>query len=69
MLTEIWETAIVGTSLEGGRTVEQVYADSVAAQPIKRGVTPTEVAAAVLFCCSDGAKSMTGEAVTVASGL
>ena len=69
VLTEIWETAIVGTSLEGGRTVEQVYADSVAAQPIKRGVTPTEVAAAVLFCCSDGAKSMTGEAVTVASGL
>ena len=69
VLTEIWETALDGTSLEGERTVEQVYADSVAAQPIKRGVTAAEVAAAVLFCCSDGARSMTGEAVTVASGL
>ncbi len=69
VLTEIWETAITDTSLADGRTVEQVYADSVEAQPIRRGVTPGEVAAAVLFCCSDGAKSMTGEAVTVASGL
>ncbi|MCQ3809700.1 MAG: SDR family oxidoreductase [Acidimicrobiia bacterium] len=69
VLTEIWETALDGTSPGDGRTVEQVFADSVEAQPIKRGVTAAEVAAAVLFCCSDGARSMTGEAVTVAGGL
>ena len=69
VLTDIWEAAIVGTSLDDGRDVEQVYADSVAAQPIQRGVTAEEVAAAVLFLCSEAAASITGEAIAVASGL
>ena len=69
VLTDIWATSIAGTSLSDGRDVDDVYADSVAAQPIKRGVTPEEVAEAVLFLCTKGAGSITGEAVTVASGL
>ena len=69
VLTDIWATAIAGTSLSDGRDVAAVYADSVAAQPIKRGVTPEEVAGAVLFLCTHGAASITGEAMAVASGL
>ncbi len=69
VLTDIWATAITGTSLSDGRDVAAVYADSIAAQPIKRGVTPEEVAKAVLFLCTQGAASITGEAMAVASGL
>ena len=69
VLTDIWETAIVGTSLSDGRDIADVYAESVAAQPIERGVTPEEVAEAVLFLCAEGAGSITGEAIVVASGL
>ena len=69
VLTDIWETSIEGTSLEDGTDVEKLYAESVAAQPIKRGVTAEEVAEAVLFLCSEGAASITGEAIAVASGL
>ena len=69
VLTEIWESSIAGTSLADGRDVGEVYADSVAAQPIKRGVTPEEVAEAVLFLCTEAAGSITGEAIAVAGGL
>ena len=69
VLTDIWEAAIAGTSLDDGRDVEELYDESVAAQPIKRGVTAEEVAATVLFLCSEAAASITGEAVFVASGL
>ena len=69
VLTDIWETCIAGTSLEDGTDVETLYAESVAAQPIKRGVTAGEVAEAVLFLSSDAAASITGEALAVASGL
>ena len=69
VLTEIWESSIEGTSLADGRDVDEVYADSVAAQPIKRGVTPEEVAEAVLFLCTEAAGSITGEAIAVAGGL
>ena len=69
VLTDIWESSIAGTSLEDGRDVEELYAESVAAQPIKRGVTAEEVAAAVLFLSSEAAASITGEAMAVAGGL
>jgi NAD(P)-dependent dehydrogenase (short-subunit alcohol dehydrogenase family) len=69
VLTDIWESSIADTSLSDGRDVAEVYAESVAAQPIKRGVTPEEVAEAVLFLCSEGAGSITGEAIAVAAGL
>lgn len=69
VLTDIWESSIAGTSLSDGRGVDEVYAESVAAQPIKRGVTPGEVAEAVLFLCSERAGSITGEAIAVAGGL
>ncbi|MCY3923989.1 MAG: SDR family NAD(P)-dependent oxidoreductase [bacterium] len=69
VFTDIWETCIAGTSLEDGTGVETLYAESVAAQPIKRGVTAGEVAEAVLFLSSDAAASITGESLAVASGL
>ena len=69
VLTDIWESSIAGTSLSDGRVVEAVYAESVAAQPIKRGVTAEEVAEAVLFLCTAAAASITGEDLAVASGL
>ena len=69
VLTDIWRTSIAGTSLEDGSDVEMLYASSVAAQPIKRALTAGEVADAVLFLCSEGAASITGETLAVASGL
>ena len=69
VLTDIWESSVAGTSLADERDVATVYAESVAAQPIKRGVTPEEVAEAVLFLCAEASASITGEAIAVASGL
>lgn len=45
------------------------FEHAIAAQPIPRGVEPEEIAATVLFLCSDAARSITGETVVVASGL
>ena len=67
--TDIWEESTAGTAFRGERTAQGLFEDSIAAQPIKRGVTPEEVAHAVLFLCSKGAGSITGENVVVASGL
>ncbi len=67
--TEIWDESTAGTPLRSARTARELFDTTIAAQPIKRGVTPEEVARAVLFLCSRHAASITGENVVVASGL
>lgn len=67
--TDIWEESTAGAEFRGERTARELFEDSVATQPIKRGVTPAEIAHAVLFLCSPAAGSITGENLVVASGL
>jgi NAD(P)-dependent dehydrogenase (short-subunit alcohol dehydrogenase family) len=40
----------------------------MAANPQERFVQPEEVAATVLWLCSDGAASITGQAISVSGG-
>jgi NAD(P)-dependent dehydrogenase (short-subunit alcohol dehydrogenase family) len=67
--TDIWDTSTAGTPLRQGRTARDIFDAAIAVQPIKRGVEPGEIAEAVLFLCSNGAVSVTGETLAVSSGL
>ena len=67
--TDIWESSSSGASFRGDRTARELFESAVLEQPIKRGVTVEEVARTVLFLCSAGAGSITGEALVIASGL
>jgi NAD(P)-dependent dehydrogenase (short-subunit alcohol dehydrogenase family) len=67
------ETDIVSESIERimaktGRTREAALADLVKHNPQQRLIQPQEVADTVLWLCSDGARSMTGQAISVSGG-
>jgi len=51
-----------------GRTVEQARASLSATNPQGRFIQPQEVAAAVLWLCSDAAGSITGQALSLSGG-
>jgi NAD(P)-dependent dehydrogenase (short-subunit alcohol dehydrogenase family) len=51
-----------------GRTVEQARASLTAANPQGRLIQPQEVAATVLWLCSDEASSVTGQAISLSGG-
>ena len=52
-----------------GIGVDEVRAELAAGSPLNRLVEPGEVAAAVVFLASDGARSITGEDMNVSAGL
>ena len=52
-----------------GISVEEVRAELAGGSPLNRLVEPGEVAAAVVFLASDGARSITGEDMNVSAGL
>ena len=63
------ESQIPDTMKARNMTKEQVINDVLlAAQPTKQFVTPEEVAAVVIFLCSDAAKQMTGANISVDGG-
>jgi 3-hydroxybutyrate dehydrogenase len=67
------ETDIVAESIERivsktGRTREAALAELVKHNPQKRLIQPDEVAETVLWLCSDGARSVTGQAISVSGG-
>lgn len=51
-----------------GRTQEQAREDLLRGNPMGRFIQPEEVAAAVLWLCSDEARSVTGQAILVDGG-
>ncbi len=63
----VWTPIWIGA--DGNRGVRANFESSIQMQPIKRGVDPEEVAAAVVYLVCDDARSITGEAIYVASGL
>lgn len=67
------ETSMLDQSIERivqatGRSKEQARASLAAMNPGGRFVQPSEVAATVLWLCSDAASSVTGQAIEVPSG-
>lgn len=67
------ETDIVAESVERivsktGRTREAALAELVKHNPQQRLIQPDEIAETVLWLCSDGARSVTGQAVSVSGG-
>ena len=50
------------------RTREEALAELVKHNPQGRLINPSEVADAVLWLCSEGARSVTGQAIAVAGG-
>lgn len=67
--SDIWTSATTATRRTTDATPRDLFEASVAAQPIPRGVEPAEIAAAVAYLVGDDARSVTGEAIYVASGL
>ena len=51
-----------------GRSVEETRATLAATSPQNRFIQPDEVAAAVLWLCSDAARSVTGQALSLSGG-
>jgi NAD(P)-dependent dehydrogenase (short-subunit alcohol dehydrogenase family) len=66
--TEMLESSIATIADRTGRSAAEARAALTAANPQGRLVRPEEVAAAVLFLCSAGAASVTGQALVVAGG-
>lgn len=67
------ETDMLGESVQRivdktGRTVEQARASLAATNPQGRFIQPQEVAAAVLWLCSETAGSITGQAISLSGG-
>jgi NAD(P)-dependent dehydrogenase (short-subunit alcohol dehydrogenase family) len=67
------ETDMLGESVrrivdKTGRTVEQARASLAATNPQGRFIQPQEVAAAVLWLCSEAAGSITGQAISLSGG-
>ncbi len=67
------ETDLVAESLERimaktNRTREEALSELVKHNPQGRLIDPSEVADAVLWLCSEGARSVTGQAIVVAGG-
>jgi len=52
-----------------GRSAEQVERDFVEPLALKRMVDPEDIAATALFLASDQGRNITGETITVSSGL
>ena len=66
--TDIVKDAVANIVNKTGRTIEDVKADLVEANPQKRLVQPVEVANAVVWLCLPSAGAMNGQAIAVAGG-
>jgi NAD(P)-dependent dehydrogenase (short-subunit alcohol dehydrogenase family) len=66
--TEMLEESVKRIVEKTGRTVEQARASLSATNPQGRFIQPREVAAAVLWLCSEQAGSITGQAISLSGG-
>ncbi|WP_163264578.1 SDR family NAD(P)-dependent oxidoreductase [Chelativorans alearense] len=66
--TEMVARSIARIAEKTGRTEEEARASLMAANPQGRFIQPEEVASAVLWLCSPGAASITGQAISVSGG-
>jgi NAD(P)-dependent dehydrogenase (short-subunit alcohol dehydrogenase family) len=66
--TDIVQDAVANIMRKTGRTEAEARAALVATNPQGRLIEPREVAAAVLWLCSPGAQSVTGQSIVIAGG-
>jgi NAD(P)-dependent dehydrogenase (short-subunit alcohol dehydrogenase family) len=66
--TEMLDESVQRIVEKTGRTVEQARASLSATNPQGRFIQPQEVAAAVLWLCSEEAGSITGQAISLSGG-
>ncbi|MGU7770275.1 SDR family NAD(P)-dependent oxidoreductase [Burkholderia sp. MR1-5-21] len=66
--TDLVRESIGRIALRTGRSTEEARAELVKCNPQGRLVTPDEVADTVAWLCSDGAASITGQAISVSGG-
>jgi len=66
--TDIARNAIKNIMAKTGRSEEEAIGELVAHNPQKRLIQPEEVAASVLWLCTDNAASVTGQAIAIAGG-
>ena len=55
------QCVLQGRSQRGGRAIEEVTADALRIQAIKRFVDPNDIAALTMFLASDATKSISGQ--------
>jgi len=67
--SDIWESSTTTVRRASGKTARQIYEETFATHPLQVEQTGDDVAAAVLFLCGDGARTITGESFYVAGGL
>lgn len=66
--TDLVEESIARIVAKTGRTREEALGELVKNNPQKRLIAPDEVAATVLWLASEGARSVTGQAISIAGG-
>lgn len=66
--TDLVRESVASVTAKTGKTSDEVVAQYVKDVPMARLIKPEEVAAAVLYLCSDDAGAVTGTAMTVAGG-
>src|SRR6202043_3895343 len=59
------ERVFAGSAQIGGRSVEEVRAEAMAAQSIKAMIDPKDIAALAVFLASDAAKSISGQVLPI----
>jgi NAD(P)-dependent dehydrogenase (short-subunit alcohol dehydrogenase family) len=66
--TDLVRESVASVTAKTGKTSDEVVAQYVKDVPMARLIKPQEVAAAVLYLCSNDAGAVTGTAMTVAGG-
>ncbi|MBZ9732005.1 SDR family oxidoreductase [Mesorhizobium sp. CA18] len=66
--TEMLEESVQRIVEKTGRSTGEARASLAATNPQGRFIQPEEVAAAVLWLCSDAARSITGQAISISGG-
>jgi NAD(P)-dependent dehydrogenase (short-subunit alcohol dehydrogenase family) len=66
--TPLLDAAVANVAARTGRSPAEAAEALHAGNPQGRFVTPEEVAAAVLWLCSDGARSVNGQAIAISGG-
>jgi NAD(P)-dependent dehydrogenase (short-subunit alcohol dehydrogenase family) len=66
--TPLLDAALSTIVAKTGRTRDEARAELARANPQGRLIQPDEIAQAVLWLCSDGALSITGQALPIAGG-
>ena len=59
------ERVFAGGAQIGGRSVEEVRAEAMAAQSIKAMIDPKDIAALAVFLASDAGKSISGQVLPI----